>query len=200
MNATLSETTASGKPGKKGCGRLVLLLSFCIPMLLLAVGFVLQQVHPFGDRQILVTDFWHQYYPFLRLLHEKLRSGGSLLYTWESGMGTNFLSIFAYYAASPLNLLTVLVPESILREAVTVVLLLKIGCAGLFFALFLRGTFHRDDFSICLFAVMYALCSYILGYYWNIIWMDTVALLPLVVLGLVYLVRDGKYRLYVVAL
>ncbi len=47
---------------------------------------------------------------------------------------------------------------------------------------------------------MYALCSYILGYYWNIIWMDTVALLPLVVLGLVYLVRDGKYRLYVVAL
>lgn len=46
MNATLSETTASGKPGKKGCGRLVLLLSFCIPMLLLAVGFVLQQVHP----------------------------------------------------------------------------------------------------------------------------------------------------------
>ena len=107
MNATLSETTASGKPGKKSCGRLVLLLSFCIPMLLLAVGFVLQQVHPFGDRQILVTDFWHQYYPFLRLLHEKLRSGGSLLYTWDSGMGTNFLSIFAYYAASPLNLLTV---------------------------------------------------------------------------------------------
>ena len=150
MNATLSETTASGKPGKKSCGRLVLLLSFCIPMLLLAVGFVLQQVHPFGDRQILVTDFWHQYYPFLRLLHEKLRSGGSLLYTWDSGMGTNFLSIFAYYAASPLNLLTVLVPESILREAVTVVLLLKIGCAGLFFALFLRGTFRRDDFSICL--------------------------------------------------
>ena len=48
MNATLSETTASGKPGKKSCGRLVLLLSFCIPMLLLAVGFVLQQVHPFG--------------------------------------------------------------------------------------------------------------------------------------------------------
>ena len=157
MNATLSETTASGKPGKKSCGRLVLLLSFCIPMLLLAVGFVLQQVHPFGDRQILVTDFWHQYYPFLRLLHEKLRSGGSLLYTWDSGMGTNFLSIFAYYAASPLNLLTVLVPESILREAVTVVLLLKIGCAGLFFALFLRGTFRRDDFSICLFAVICAL-------------------------------------------
>lgn len=177
-----------------------LILSFFIPMIFLGIGFVLQKVHPFGDRQILVTDFWHQYYPFLRLLHEKLQSGGSLLYTWDSGLGTNFLSMLAYYAASPLNLLTAFVPESVLREAVTVELLLKVGFAGLFFALFLKGTFRRNDFSLCLFSVMYALCSYILGYYWNIIWLDTVALLPLVVLGLIYLVRDGKYRLYVIAL
>ncbi|MFR3811635.1 MAG: YfhO family protein [Ruminococcus callidus] len=148
--ASSVKTPLSQTNVKSQKNRIFLLLSFGIPMLFLAVGLVLQNVHPFGDQQILVVDFWHQYYPFLRLLHEKLRSGGSLLYTWESGMGTNFLSIFAYYAASPLNLLTVLVPESILREAVTVVLLLKIGCAGLFFALFLRGTFHRDDFSICL--------------------------------------------------
>ena len=165
-------------------------------MLFLAVGLVLQNVHPFGDQQILVVDFWHQYYPFLRLLHEKLQHGGSLLYTWDSGLGSNFVSIFAYYAASPLNLLTALVPETFLRDAVTLVLLLKVGFAGLFFACFLRGTFRRNDFSLCIFSVMYALCSYILGYYWNIIWLDTVALLPLVVLGLVYLVRDGKCRLY----
>lgn len=180
--------------------RIFLLLSFGIPMLFLAAGFVLQNVHPFGDQQILVVDFWHQYYPFLRLLHEKLQHGGSLLYTWDSGLGSNFVSIFAYYAASPLNLLTALVPETFLRDAVTLVLLLKVGFAGLFFACFLRGTFRRNDFSLCIFSVMYALCSYILGYYWNIIWLDTVALLPLVVLGLVYLVRDGKCRLYCIAL
>ncbi|MGN1403563.1 MAG: YfhO family protein [Ruminococcus sp.] len=190
----------TGQAARKKEPKRYLLLSFFIPMIFLGIGFVLQDVHPFGDRQILVTDFWHQYYPFLRLLHEKLQSGGSLLYTWDSGLGTNFLSMMAYYAASPLNLLTALVPESVLREAVTVELLLKIGFAGLFFALFLKGTFRRNDFSLCLFSVMYALCSYILGYYWNIIWLDTVALLPLVVLGLVYLVRDGKYRLYVIAL
>ncbi len=185
---------------KKRQPKIFLLLSFLLPAFLLGCGFVYQNVHPFGDRQILVTDFWHQYYPFLRVLHEKLRSGGSFLYTWESGMGTNFLSMLAYYAASPLNLLTVFVPDSFLREAVTLILLCKVGFAGFFFALFLRGTFRRNDFSLCLFGSMYALCSYILGYYWNIIWLDTVALLPLVVLGLVYLVRDGKYRLYVIAL
>lgn len=201
MKKLQSTTTKAAEDGiRRKEPKIFLLLSFMIPMVFLGVGFVLQDVHPFGDRQILVVDFWHQYYPFLHLLHEKLQNGGSLLYTWDSGLGTNFLSILAYYAASPLNLLTLLVPDAILREAVTVILLLKVGFAGLFFALFLRGTFYRNDFSLCLFSVMYALCSYILGYYWNIIWLDTVALLPLVVLGLVRLVRDGKYRLYIIAL
>lgn len=177
-----------------------LALSFFLPVLFMGIGFIIQGIHPFGDRQILVTDFWHQYYPFLRLLHEKLQNGGSLLYTWDSGLGTNWIATAAYYAASPLNLLTAAVPDSLLRDAVTIVLLLKVGFAGLFFAMFLRGTFRRGDFSICLFSLMYALCSYILGYYWNIIWLDTVALLPLVVLGLVYLVRDGRYRLYILSL
>ncbi len=177
-----------------------LLLSFLVPMILLGVCFVFEDVHPFGDRQILVTDFWHQYYPFLKLLHEKLQSGESLLYTWNSGMGSNFLAIMSYYAASPLNFLTLLVPDDYLRDAVTGEVLLKAGFSGLFFAKFLKGTFRHDDFSLCLFSVMYALSSYFLGYYWNIIWLDTVALLPLVVLGLVYLVRDGKYRFYVFSL
>jgi len=169
-------------------------------MVLFGVCLILEEVHPFGTRQILVTDFWHQYYPFLRLLHEKLQNGESLLYTWQSGMGSNFFVMMAYYAASPLNLFTLFVPDSMLRDAVTLEVMLKLGFAGLFFAMFLKGTFRRNDFSLCLFFVMYALCSYILGYYWNIIWLNTVALLPLVILGLVYLVRDGKYRLYVFAL
>ena len=50
-----------------------LLLSVLLPMLLVAVGWIVLEVHPFGTRQILVTDFWHQYYPFLCILQEKLK-------------------------------------------------------------------------------------------------------------------------------
>ncbi len=39
-----------------------------------------------------------------------------------------------------------------------------------------------------------------MGYYWNLIWIDTVALLPLVVLGTILIVREGKYKLYAVSL
>jgi uncharacterized membrane protein YfhO len=176
------------------------ILAFILPILFVGYAFYKTEIHPFGDRQILVTDFWHQYYPFLQLLHEKLQNGGSLLYSWRTGLGTNFLSLMAYYAASPLNLLTVFVSQDNLRDAVTAILLLKFAFAGFFFAKMLRYVFGKNDLSISMFAVMYALCSYMMGYYWNIIWIDTVALFPLVMLGLTALVREGKYRTYVISL
>lgn len=177
-----------------------LLLSFFVPCILVGICWIFMGVHPFGDRQILVTDFWHQYFPFANILHGKLRSFSSLLYTWQSGLGSNFIAMMAYYAASPLNLLTILIPDAFLRDGITFILLLKIGFAGLFTALFLKYTFNLNDISICFFAVMYALCSYILGYSWNIIWIDTVALLPLVMLGTVKIVRDKKCAVYIAAL
>ncbi len=185
---------------KRADTKLYLLLSFFVPMLLVFICWIFMGVYPFGDRQILVTDFWHQYYPFANILHGKLHDlSSSFLYTWESGMGSNFLAMMAYYAASPLNLLTILAPEAFLREAITLILLLKIGCAGLFTGMFLRYTFRRNDITIACFAVLYALCSYIIGYYWNTIWIDTVALLPLVTLGTVKLVREGKCALFIPA-
>ena len=176
------------------------ILAFILPFVLASYGFYKANMHPFGDRQFLVTDLWHQYYPFFQILQEKLTHGGSLLYTWTSGLGTNFLAIMAYYAASPLNLLSVLMPQDFLRDGMLLILILKFSFAGLFMAKFLHYTFGKNDISITTFGLLYALCSYMMGYYWNTIWIDTVALLPLVMLGLVALVREGKYRTYVVAL
>ncbi len=176
------------------------ILAFILPFIFVGIGFYKKEMHPFGDNQFLVTDLWHQYYPFFEVLWEKLRTGGSLLYTWRSGLGTNFLAIMAYYAASPLNLLAFLMPREFLRTGLMMILMFKFSFAGLFMAKFIRYTFKQHDISITMFGVMYALCSYMMGYYWNIIWIDTVALLPLVMMGLVALVREGKYRTYTIAL
>ncbi|SHM17269.1 YfhO family protein [Ruminococcus flavefaciens] len=181
-------------------GVLYFLLSFLIPFSIMLYAFGIYGVHPFGDRQILVVDLWHQYYPFFRVVREKLVSGGSFLYSWENGMGTNFLSLISYYAASPLNWLSVLFDDDHVRDALTFILCAKIGFAGAFFSSFLRYTFKRRDFSICMFSVMYALCSYTLGYYWNVMWFDTVALFPLAMLGIVALCREGKWKIFTFAL
>ena len=177
-----------------------LFLAFFVPFILMFFAFAVAKVSPFGNNQILVTDLWHQYYPFLVDYQDKLAHGGSLLWTWKSGGGTNYLALMAYYLASPLNFLSVLVPTHALREFLYVITCVKIGLAGLFFALFLRITFKRRDAAITAFGVMYALCAFIMGYYWNVIWLDTVALLPLVVAGTFALLREGKFRLYIITL
>lgn len=177
-----------------------LIVAFAVPFLLMYICFACAGVEPFGDKQILVTDLWHQYYPFLVEFQDTLQSGGSLLWSWASGGGTNYIALMAYYLASPLNFLSVFVPSAHLSEFLTVITCVKIGLAGLFFAQFLRITFKKRDITVAVFAILYALCSFIMGYYWNIIWLDTVALLPLVIAGTVALLKDGKFRLYVLSL
>lgn len=177
-----------------------LLLSFCLPALVLLIVFLCHGVYPAGDKMVLAHDMWHQYYPFFVDFHRMLRDGGSLLYSWTSGLGMNYLGLYAYYLASPVYLLSVLVPEAWLPDFFTVAVLIKVGLCGLFFALFLKTVFRRCDRTVTAFSVLYALCSFIAGYYWNIIWLDTVALLPLVVAGTIALLRDRRWRLYVFSL
>jgi len=186
-------------PRKKATMKNVILhgLSALIPLLILGAAFALHNIYPFGDRQILVTDYWHQYYPFLSDHWHRLREGGSFLWSWSAGGGHDYVAHYAYYMASPFNFLIALFPHAYLREVLTAFLLIKVGLAGLFMSFFLRFTLKKHDLLLPIFSSFYALCAYILGYYWNIMWMDTVALMPLVMLGVHALVREGKYRLYI---
>ena len=177
-----------------------LILAFGAPFLLMGISFLLHEFYPFGDNQILLVDLWHQYFPFLNELHEKLQNGGSLLYSWEVGMGTNFLGLISYYASSPLNLLTIFVPERFLVVALAVLVLIKMGLAGMFSALFLKKVFGRNDASLVIFSLFYGVGGFMLGYYWNVMWLDTVALLPLLALGIHKVVKEGKCGLYTISL
>ena len=177
-----------------------ILLSFAVPFVLMSIAFAVMECEPFGDKQILVTDLWHQYFPFLVDLQDKLKNGESLFWSWTQGGGTNYMALASYYLASPLNILTVFIPYEWLRMFLTFSVALKIGLAGCFFALFLRYTHKRDDISLVIFSTAFALSAFFMGYYWCEIWLDTAALTPLVVMGFLALMREGKYRLYVISL
>jgi len=181
--------------------RLYMALSFFLPFTIMGIAFALHGIFPFGDQQILSGfDPMHQYYPFLSEFWHRMRSGSSLLWSWTGGGGIDYWGLYAYYLASPLNFLVVIFPHEWLREVMALITLIKVGLAGLFMAVYLRGTFRRCDISLPVFAVFYGLCAFTLGHYIHIMWFDTVALLPLVILGVQSLVKEGKYRLFVVSL
>lgn len=178
----------------------LVIAAFILPVFIITLAFISAGVYPFGDQQIAVIDFYHQYLPLIEELQYKLQHGESLFYTWNGMGGCNFWNIIAYQAASPLNILLIVIPAEYLMEGLTVLLIVRIGLAGSFMFIFLREYCGRAGFATVGFAILYALNAYVMAYYWNIMWMDAVVLLPLCVMGLRRLVNGGGGALFAVTL
>ena len=177
-----------------------LALAFTFPFAGMLFVMLVSRYEPFGNSSMLYSDMYHQYYPFFVAFREAMRSGESLLHSWSVGLGMDYLGLIAYYLASPLNLVSVIVPQGWLLEYFSLLVPVKLGLAGLFFAIFLKKMFDKEDLSIAVFGAFYGLCAWALGYQWNVMWLDTFALLPLVALGTVALLRDRKFILYTLTL
>ncbi|MBO4212266.1 MAG: YfhO family protein [Oscillospiraceae bacterium] len=180
--------------------RSLYLAAFFTPFCWLFLVWAFLGVHPFGGRMLLSHDQWHQYYPFFLDLRARLQNGQSLFHSWTTGMGTSYLPLFAYYLASPLNLPAVFLPDPWIMPYYNLTVLIRLSLAGLFCAVFLHKVFGRREFALVCFSNSYAFCAFLMGYYWNAIWLDTVMLLPLVALGTFSLLRERRCILYMSAL
>lgn len=180
--------------------RAVFVLSFIIPVFIMIIIFIQRGIFPFGDESFLRTDMYHQYAPFFSEFKYKLSNGGSLLYSWNLGMGINFSALYAYYLASPLNWLIILCPQKYVIEFMTYMIVLKIGLSGLSFTYYLYKHTSGNKAGILFFGIFYALSGYMAAYSWNIMWLDCIILFPIVCLGLERLVKAGKGLLYTLSL
>ena len=174
--------------------------AFFVPIILMLIIFAQRGIFPFGEESFLRTDMYHQYAPFFSEFQHKLTTGGSLLYSWDVGMGVNFSALYAYYLASPLNWMIALCPKQYVIEFMTYMIVFKTGLSGLSFAWYLRKHFKTSDFGVAFFAVFYAMSGYMAAYSWNIMWLDCIILFPLIMLGLERLVKEKKCFLYCITL
>ena len=106
-------------------------LAFFLQLFVTSVICIANGVYPFGENCILHVDMYHQYCPFFTEFADKLQNGKSLMFSWRQGMGADFVALYAYYLASPLNWLLVLWPKSYVIEFMTLTILFKIALAGL---------------------------------------------------------------------
>ncbi len=176
------------------------ILAFLIPFITMMTLFAANSIYPFGDRSFLNIDMYHQYFPFLTDFFHKLKNGESLSYAWNAGIGSNFVALYAYYLATPFNWLCIFVPESVLMEFMSYLVIVKIGLCGTTACIYLSRHFDTKRFAIVLFSLFYAMSGYMAAYNWNVMWLDCIVLAPLIILGLESLVKEGKYKLYCLSL
>ena len=177
-----------------------LLLSFFLPVLLLEGIAIAEKIQPFGSESFLIVDALHQYLPFFADYQEKLKSMDSMFYSFHAGLGYNFLGLWAYYLASPLNLVIALVSKSMLTMILSHLYVLKIALCCFTAAFYFRKRRGKDEISIVAFGMAYGLCSYMVGYSWNIMWMEVMMMLPLILYGIDKLIKEHDGRLYCFAL
>ena len=115
-------------------------------------------------------------------------------------LGGEFLGIFAYYLASPLSFLVALFPADNILDALLVIFTLKCGLCSLSLAYYLEAHGIGTKPARIIFGALYALSGYGMIYQHNTMWIDCMALLPLVALGIEKLISEKKYKMFTLSL
>ena len=179
---------------------IVYLLSFFIPFILWIIVFIAAKYDPFGGNTLLTNDGTHQYYAFLSLYREKLIDMKSLLYSFSGGLGFDFYTLWVYYLASPLNFIIVLFPIGCLSAVLNMMIVVKVSFAGFAFSYYLGQHGHKKDLKVIIFSCGYALNAFIMGYDFNIMWLESIALFPIILAGVEKLLKENKWKLYTFSL
>lgn len=150
-------------------------LAFLLPALIFGSYFI------YRDCRILTVDLGQQYIDFLSYFKTKLFTDPlSLIYNFNLGLGGSFLGTLGYYLLSPFNWLLLLFPSKYLPQAILLIITLKIGALGLTSYYYWQKRFTADKKIFALAASLaYALCSYSINFNLNLMWLDSLILLPL---------------------
>ncbi len=178
-----------------------LLFCFGIPVLVMAAIYACLEVFPVGESSVLVLDLNAQYVYFFEALSDIIHGDGSILYSFRRALGGEFLGMYAYYLASPFSFIIALFPSAYVTEALLVMMLLKTGLCGFTFGIYLDATLGRKNKeATVIFSLLYALCAYAVVMQNNTMWIDNMAMLPLVTLGIERIIKEKKFKLFIVSL
>lgn len=171
--------------------------SFLIPIAIVLISFLILGMYPFKDRSIILIDSNTQYVDFIIYFRSILLGLNNFKYTFSSTLGQNFIPLLGYYLMSPLNLLSIFFKPSNMKLFMTIIILIKIGLCGLTMEVYLSKTYKKVNI---LFSICYALMMYNIVYMYHLMWLDSIILFPLVILGIDNIFNKKSPLLYIVSL
>ena len=185
--------------GKLYDNRFVFLAMLGSVMISVLIAYCYNMI-PFKNYTILRMDLYHQYGPLFAELYERIKHGGSFLYSWNAGGGSSFLGNFYNYLSSPLSLLVLLFSHENIPVAIGVIIFTKATLASASFTLYLKHSLNKHSYITAGFGILYAFSGYFIAYYWNLMWLDAFALLPIVLLGIERIINKGKPLTFILSL
>ncbi len=177
---------------------LYMLLSFFVPFLVMVLALVALYITPFGDHNLAITDAKHYINGemwFSRLLKGK----ENILYSFNNGLGGNEWSIFAWGGFSFGNMLSCFATLETIPSVFTWICVVNLSLCGLTMYILLAYV-NGHMLSNLIFSTSYALIGFNVVNCYQTCFVLGPELLPLLILGLVMLLRGKSPLLYIFSL
>lgn len=171
------------------------ILSFLIPFVFLILIFISNGIL-FGNRSIFYGDSQYQYSQLLIYLKNVFEGISSFKYSFQVGFGSPMIATLAYYLATPFNILLYFFNN--IEVFFVFQVLIKISLSGLTMYKYL--IYQNKNNHALIFSTSYALSSYMVCNYFQMMWLDAYLLAPVLLLGIDKLINEKKYILYSIIL
>ena len=168
-------------------------------VIIISTVYYLNKVTPFGEHSLLTIDFFHQYGPMLAELWDRVINGQSLIYSFRMGLGLPIFRNFFNYLSSPFNIIMFFFNRNSILTSYSFIIGLKAVASCITTSIFLNKKFGKNYLFISL-SLLYGFSAYFVAYYWNIMWLDGMVLIPLITLGIENLITKEKTLLYIISL
>lgn len=167
--------------------------------ILYLIYMIICKIHPFGEHSLFRSDVKGQYFEYWIYMKNAFMGKDSFIYSFTKSIGGNVFGIWAYYLLSPYNILFLISkPESYI-DIFTLMTYLKILSASL--ALYAFSKYKTQNNQIKIFAsIAYGLMGYVVAYQMNIMWLDGVILLPIIAIGVIKIIKENKFNIYIISL
>ena len=175
-------------------------LAFFLPIVLLYIAYAIFGMYPFGEQSVLCLDLNGQYVYYFEAIRDAFHGDGSILYNWSRNLSGGYQGVIGYYLASPLTLIVVLLPRTMILGALYIMILCKLGLASVTFCYYLRKSKHLQPIYSVILGTMFGMCAYGVIQTIDPMWLDGLICLPMIVLGIEYLVDDGRKLNFIIPL
>ncbi len=145
------------------------------------------------EQSFLVGDALIQYIHVIKMFLRHLIQGESLIYSFEAGMGMPTWALYAYYALSPFNFIYLLIED--IDLATFLLVAGKMMTAGGLFCLMLQRLVKPERTISVILSVFYGLCGFSTYFFFGLLFLDMLYLMPLVMLAMERLIRTGRWRM-----
>jgi len=172
-----------------------------ITCFILLIIFKIEGLYPFTDNSIVQVDADYQFIPVLYRIWDCLHGNFNIIYD-DLGFGNSIYTSLIIQGSlfSPLNLLLYFTTRANIINFFNIFVIIKICLLSLTTYIFINYKFKVNEFYKILFSILYSLSGWIMLNYFNIMWLDSVILFPLIIMFLDKLITKNNSLGYIITL